>query len=82
MDGIKKCSKCKTFSSKTHSYKDITKTDGYRPECIICTKQYRYDNSEKRNIYLKNRRKIDLNLKLICNKRRRIHRAIIENIFN
>ena len=39
MDDIRKCSKCKTFSSKSNFYKDITKTDGYRPECIICTKQ-------------------------------------------
>ena len=76
MDDIRKCSNCKTFSSKSNFYKDITKTDGYRPECIICTKQYRYDSREKRNIYLKNRRKIDLNFKLICNTRRRIHRAL------
>ena len=76
MDEIKGCSKCKTISSKCNFYKDITKIGGYRPECINCTKQYRYDNREKRNMYLKNRRKMDLKFKLICNTRRRIHRAL------
>ena len=50
--------------------------DGYRPDCKYCTKQFRYENREKRNIYLKNRRKIDLKFRLICNTRRRIHRAL------
>ena len=76
MDDVRKCSKCKTFSSKSKLYKDIAKIDGYRPECINCTKQYRYDNREKRNIYLKNRRKMDLSFKLFCNTRRRIHRVL------
>ena len=75
-EDIKRCSKCKTLSPKLNFYKDITKVDGYRPDCKFCTKQYRYDNREKRNIYLKNRRKMDLNFKLICNTRRRIHRAL------
>ena len=76
MDDVKKCSMCKTISSKCNFYKDITKIDGYRPNCKDCSKQYRYENREKRNIYLKNRRKMDLNFKLICNTRRRIHRAL------
>ena len=76
MDEMKGCSKCSTISSKCNFYKDITKIGGYRPECINCTKQYRFDNREKRNIYLKNRRKMDLNFKLIPNTRRRIHRAL------
>ena len=76
MDDMKRCSKCKTISSKSNFYKDITKIDGYRPDWKFCTKQYRYENREKRNIYLKNRRKMDLNFKLICNTGRRIHRAL------
>ena len=76
MDDMKRCSKCKTISSKSNFFKDITKIDGYRPDCKYCTKQYRYENREKRNIYLKNRRKMDLNFKLICNTTRRIHRAL------
>ena len=76
MDDMKRCSKCKTKSSKNIFCKDITKIDGYRPNCKYCSKQYRYENKEKRNIYLKNRRKMDLNFKLICYTRRRIHRAL------
>ena len=75
-EDIKRCSKCKTFSPKFNFYKDITKIDGYRPDCKYCTKQYRYENREKRIIYLKNRRKIDLKFKLIGNSRRGIHRAL------
>ena len=75
MDDMKRCSKCKTKSSKSNFFKDITKIDGYRPDCKYCTKQYRYENRKKRNIYLKNRRKMDLYFKLICNTRQRIHRA-------
>ena len=79
MDDMRRCSKCKTISSKSNFYKDITKIDGYRPDCKYCTKQYRYENREERNIYLKNRRKMDLNFKLICNTRRRIYRALNGN---
>ena len=66
----------KTTSSKSSFYEDFTKIDGCRPDCKNCTKQYRYENREKRNINLKNRRKMDLNFELICNTRRRIHRAL------
>ena len=75
-EDIKRCSKCKTFSPKFNFYKDNTKIDGYRPDSKYCTKQYRYENREKRNIYFENRRKLDLKFKLICNTRRRIHRAL------
>ena len=75
MDDMTRCSKCKTISPNSNFHKDITKIDSYRPDCKFCTKQCRYEIREKRNIYLKNR-KIDLNFKLICNTRRRIHRAL------
>ena len=76
MDDMKRCSKCKTISSKFNFYKDITKIDGYRPDCKYCTNQFRYESREKRNIYIKNRRKIDLNFKLICNTRNRIYKSL------
>ena len=50
---VKKCSKCKLFSSKSNFHRDITKNDGYRPSCKNCSKQYFYDN---RNRILNNRR--------------------------
>ena len=72
---MKKRSKCRTFSLKSNFYKDITKIDGYRPECINCTKQYHYKNSEKRNLRQRKRLAIDVNYRLIENTRRRIHHA-------
>ena len=39
MDDERNCSKCKSCPSKSNFYKDITKIDGYRPQCINCTKQ-------------------------------------------
>ena len=31
MDDVRKCSKCKTFSSKSIFYKNIAKIDGFNP---------------------------------------------------
>ena len=76
MDDERKCSKCKSRSSKFNFYKDITKIDGYRPKCIKCTKQYHYKNREKRNQRERTRRGNDVNYRLIINTRRRIHRAL------
>ena len=47
MDDVKRCSKCKTVSSKSNFYKDITKKDGYRPSCNFCCKKYYYDNQNQ-----------------------------------
>ena len=38
MDEVRKCSTCKTISSKFSFYKERTKKDGYRPSCKICCK--------------------------------------------
>ena len=85
MDDVKKCSKCKTFSSKSTFLKDITKTDGYRPSCTICCQKYYCDNQNrilnnlknynkknrsKINAYERQKRKTDFNFTLICNIRR------------
>ena len=83
---LKKCSKCKTFSSKSNFLKDITKKDSYRPSCKIGCQKYYYDNQNrilnihknysrknrsKINAFERQKRKIDFNFKLICNIRRR-----------
>ena len=83
---IKICSKCKILSSKSNFYRDITKSDGYRPSCVLCSKKYYYDNQtrilnnskiydknnrSKINSYEKLKRKNDLNFNLHCSIRQR-----------
>ena len=82
MDNVKKCSKCKTISSKSNFHKDITKNDGYRPSCKFCCQKYYYGNQNRilnnQKIYNKNnrskintyerlKRKNDPNFNLFCN---------------
>ena len=67
----RKCSKRKSLSLKCNFYKDITKIDGCRPECIDCTKQYHCKNREKRNLRERKRLAIDGNYRLFRNTRRR-----------
>ena len=47
MDDVKRCSKCKTISSKSNFYKDRTENDGYRTSCKFCCKTYYYDNQNR-----------------------------------
>ena len=47
MNDIKRCSKCGIISSKTNFYKDRTKKDGVRSECISCFEEYFYDNRDR-----------------------------------
>ena len=76
---------------KSNFYKKVSSTDGLDSRCIFCLKKYyldnrdrlnnyqkkyNYENKEKINLYIKNRRKTDVNFRLICNKRRRIHHAL------
>ena len=75
MEDERKSSKCETFSSKSNFYKDITKIDGYRPECKFWTNQYHFKNREK-NLRGRRRIAIDVKYHLIKNTRRRIHRAL------
>ena len=76
MDDERTCSKCKTFSSKSNFYKNFTKTDGFRPQCIKCTKQYQYANREKRNLPERRRIAVDVKYRLFKNTRRRIHQVL------
>ena len=83
---VKNCSKCKTKFSKSNFYKDITKNDGYRPSCQICSKKYYYNNQtrilndkkiynkenrSKINAYERQKRKNDPNFNLFCRIRQR-----------
>ena len=89
-DDVKRCAKCKTRSSKSNFYKDITKKDGYRPSCKFCRKKYCFDNQDQilnnNKIYKKNnrskinayerlKRKTDFNFKKLCNIRKRTNKA-------
>ena len=38
-DLVKKCSKCGIISLKSNFYKDSIKKDGYKSECIFCSKE-------------------------------------------
>ena len=89
-EDLKKCSKCKTFSSKTKFFRDITKKDSCRPSCKICCQKYYYDNQNRilnnhKNYNKRNRskinaserqkRKTDFNFKVICYMRRKTNLA-------
>ena len=86
MDDMKRCSMCKTISSKSNFNKDITKNDGYRSSCNFCSKKYFYNNQtrllnnhkiynknnrSKINAYERLKRRTDFNFNLFCNIRQR-----------
>ena len=92
---VKKCSKCGIISLKSNFYKDITKNDGYRPSCKICTNQYYYDNRNrilnnhkiyikenrsKINAYERQKRKDDCNFNLFCKLRQKTNYAFKSQI--
>ena len=68
-DLIKKCCRCKSICLKSNFYKIVNKEKGINSICKVCMKNYIKD-------YMKNRRKTDVNFRLICNTRRRIHHAL------
>ena len=41
---VKKCSKCGFVRLKSNFYKDCIEKDGYKSECIFCSKEYCYVN--------------------------------------
>ena len=79
MDDVRKCSKCKTFSSKSIFYSDISTKDGLNPICKICRRGYYEEHFDKnknyREQYDENRKETDLNFKLACNLRSRSSKA-------
>ena len=75
---------------KSNFYKDCIKKDGYKSECIFCSKEYYYVNRDwvlnnrkmyvmknraKINLYQKKRRDSDLNFKLAQNLRVRTNKT-------
>ena len=87
---VKKCSKCGFVRLKSNFYKDCIKKDGYKSECIFCSKKYYYVNRDwvinnrktyvkknraKINLYQKKRRDSGLNFKLAHNLRVRTNKA-------
>ena len=73
LDDIKRCSKCEVFCLKTNFYKNKNKKDGVNSFCKICLNKYK-------NVYIKNRLKIDVNFGLIRITRQRIHKALNGNL--
>ena len=58
-DLMKRCSRCKTFSSKPNFFKKINMSDGLHPHCISCRKPYYNEDREKtRKYFSENRNKI------------------------
>ena len=79
-EDLKRCSKCKTISSKCNFNKDFSTNDGLNPICKVCRleyynekraqrlqyqKLYAKQNRARIKIYEKNKRKTDFNFKLI-----------------
>lgn len=44
------------------------------------TKQYYQNNKERKNKYFRNRRRTDINYRILCNLRRRLHHVIKEGL--
>ena len=61
--------RCKSICSKTSFYKNKSKKDGVNSCCKIFKNEYL-------KVYIKNRIKTDVSLRLIRNTRRRIHHAL------
>ena len=72
---VRKCSKCEILCLKTNFHKDNKRKDGVQSICIICNKQYHNNRKERRNALERQKREIEFNFKLICNKRTRTNKA-------
>ena len=66
---LKKCCRCQNILLKFNFNKDNKRRDGVQRICIICFKDYHNNRKERRSILDKERRKTDLNFKLVCNLR-------------
>ena len=70
MDDVKRCSKCKTISSKSSFHKDRTKNDGYRPSCKFCCQKYYYHNQNRKLNNHKNYNKKNRSKKMLMKDKR------------
>ena len=68
---VEKCCRCKNILLKSNFHKNTTKKDGVQNFCISCFKEYHNNRKERRSMLKKERRKTDLNFKLISNIRTR-----------
>ena len=74
-EALKKRCRCQNNLLKSNFNKDKTKRDGVQGICVICFKEYHNNRKERRSILDKERRKKDLNFKLVCNLRSRTSKA-------
>ena len=72
---LKKCCRCQNILLKSNFNKDNKRRDGVQSICINCFKDYHNNRKERRSILDKERRKSDLNFKLVCNLRSRTSKA-------
>ena len=72
---LKKCCRCQNILSKSNFNKDNKRRDGVQSICIKCFKDYHNNRKERRSILDKERRKSDINFKLVCNLRSRTSKA-------
>ena len=86
-EDLKRCSRCEIIQMIENFSKDRNCKDGLCPLCKCCRKDYylknldkiklyNEQNKEKRNKYLKNKRKTDVNFRLISNTRNRIYKSL------
>ena len=68
---LNKCCRCQ----KSKFNKDNKRRDGVQGICITCFKDYHNNRKERRSILDKERRKTDLNFKIVCNLRSRTSKA-------
>ena len=82
-----KCCRCEIIQVIENFNKVKNRKDGLCPLCIRCLKdsffkkldkikKYVEQNRERRNIYLKNKREIDVKFRLIGNTRKRIYKPL------
>ena len=84
---FKKCYRCEIIQVIENFNKDKNRKDGLNSICRLCRKKhynenlvkikkYNEQNKERRNIYLKNKRKTDVNFRIISNTRSRIYKSL------
>ena len=72
---FKKCCRCQNILLKSNFNKHNKRRDGVQNICVICFKDYHNNRKERRSILDKERRKTDINFKLVCNLRSRTSKA-------
>ena len=87
IETFKKCYRCEIIQVIENFNKDKNRKDRLNSICKLCRKKYynenlvkikKYNeqNKERRNLYLENKRKTDVNFRLISNIRSRIYKSL------